>query len=415
MKVRIHRGAKQIGGNCIEVAAQEKRIVLDVGRPLEAAADEIVPLPDVAGLAAADDPDLLGLFISHGHQDHWGLVEQVSPNVPIYIGKGAADILRAAARIYSKAGVDITPAGHLLHRELLEVGPFTITPFLNDHNAFDTYSLLIEADGRRLFYSADLQGHGPKRAIFEEMLRKPPPQVDVMLMEGTNVTADPAPAPGISEEDLRADLARTVRETKGMVLATYSSQSIDRMCSMYSAARRTGRTLVVDLLTARMAIATGRETVPKPGWEQFLVYVPYFLRRQIREDESFDLLPDKAHRIFPEALPERRGELLMTFRMSMARDLERADCLEGACAVWSQWPGYLERANSKPYKDFLAKHAIPLKVHHASGHAYVDDLKKLAEAVAPERLVPIHSFAANRFADHFANVVLHDDGEWWEV
>lgn len=75
----------------------------------------------------------------------------------------------------------------------------------------------------------------------------------------------------------------------------------------------------------------------------------------------------------------------------------------------------LGRANSKPYKDFLAKHAIPLKVHHAPGHAYVDDLKKLAEAVAPERLVPIHSFAANRFADHFANVVLHDDGEWWEV
>ena len=415
MKVRIHRGAKEIGGNCIEVEAQRKRIVLDVGRPLDAATDQLVPLPDVAGLAAGDDPDLLGLLISHGHQDHWGLVDQVSPDVPIYIGKGAADILREAARIYSKAGIDITAAGYLLHREPLEIGPFTITPFLNDHNAFDTYSLLIEADGRRLFYSADLQGHGPKRAIFEEMLHKPPADVDVMLMEGTNVTADPATAPGLSEDDLRADLAHTVKETKGMVLATYSSQSIDRMCSMYSAARRTGRILVVDLLTARMAIATGRETVPTPGWEQLLVYVPFFLRRQIKRDESFDLLPDKTHRIFPEDLAERRGELLMTFRMSIARDLERADCLEGACAVWSQWPGYLERPDSKPYKDFLAKHAIPLKVHHASGHAYLHDLKKLADAISPERLVPIHSFAASRFADHFANVKLYDDGEWWDV
>ena len=117
----------------------------------------------------------------------------------------------------------------------------------------------------------------------------------------------------------------------------------------------------MDLLTARMAIATGRETVPTPGWEQLLVYVPFFLRRQIKRDESFDLLPDKTHRIFPEDLAERRGELLMTFRMSIARDLERADCLEGACAVWSQWPGYLERPVSKPYKDFLAKHTIPLK------------------------------------------------------
>lgn len=415
MRVRIHRGAKEIGGNCIEVEAQGNRIVLDVGRPLDAAGDEVVPLPDVAGLTAGDDPDLLGLFISHGHQDHWGLLDQVSPNVPIYVGKGAADILREAARIYSKAGIDIRAAGHLVHRKSMEMGPFTITPFLNDHNAFDTYSLLMEADGQRLFYSADFQGHGPKRAIFEEMLRKPPPDVDVLLMEGTNVTVDAAPAPGLSEEDMRADIARTVRDTKGMVLATYSSQSIDRMCSMYSAARQTGRTLVVDLLTARMAIATGRTTVPTPGWEQFLVYVPYFLRRQIKRDEDFDLLPDNAHRIFPEALAERRGELLMTFRMSMARDLERADCLGGARAVWSQWPGYLERPDSKRYRDFLAKHGIPLSIHHASGHAYLKDLKKLAEAISPDRLVPIHSFGAHRFSEHFANVEPHNDGEWWDV
>ena len=415
MRVRIHRGAEEIGGNCIEIEAQSKRIVLDVGRPLDAATDELVPLPDVAGLGEGDDPDLLGLFISHGHQDHWGLVGQVSPSVPIYIGKGAANILREAARIYSKAGIDITATGYLLHREPLEMGPFTITPFLNDHNAFDTYSLLIEAEGRRLFYSADLQGHGPKRAIFEEMLRKPPAEVDVMLMEGTNVTAESSPPAGLSEEDLRSDLTRTVRDTKGMVLATYSSQSIDRMCSMYSAARRSGRTLVVDLLTARMAVATGRDTVPTPGWEQFHVYVPFFLRRQIKRDESFDLLPDKAHRIFSEDLAERRSELLMTFRMSMARDLERANCLEGACAVWSQWPGYLERPDSKAYKDFLAKHGIPLKVHHASGHAYLGDLKRFAEAVKAKRLVPIHSFAGDRFKDHFDNVEQHLDGDWWEV
>ena len=36
MRLRIHRGTKEIGGTCIEIEAQEKRIALDVGLPLDA-------------------------------------------------------------------------------------------------------------------------------------------------------------------------------------------------------------------------------------------------------------------------------------------------------------------------------------------------------------------------------------------
>ena len=31
MRVRIHRGTQEIGGTCIEIEAQGKRIALDVG------------------------------------------------------------------------------------------------------------------------------------------------------------------------------------------------------------------------------------------------------------------------------------------------------------------------------------------------------------------------------------------------
>lgn len=39
MRVRIHRGTREIGGTCIEVEAQGKRIALDVGLPLDAPED----------------------------------------------------------------------------------------------------------------------------------------------------------------------------------------------------------------------------------------------------------------------------------------------------------------------------------------------------------------------------------------
>jgi ribonuclease J len=383
--------------------------------PLDAEPGDEISLPDISGLADGADPSLLGLLLSHGHQDHWGLVDQVSQDVPVYIGEGAANLLREA-RFFSRAAVDLSPAGHLNRRKPFALGPFEITPYLNDHNGFDTYALLVEADGKRLFYSADFQGHGRKSAIFQEMLRKPPADVDVMLMEGTNVRGDDDPTPERTESQVEFDIAEQVATTEGMILVTYSSQNIDRLVTLYRVAKRTRRTLVIDLYTATMAQATQRDTIPKPGWERLLVYVPNLQRIRIAKTKAFQRLdPIKEVRIFPEGLAQRRSELIMTFRISMAHELEKANCLEGATAIFSMWPGYLKRPSEKRYFDFLKEHDIPLRVHHASGHAYLDDLKRLARAVSPTRLVPIHSFAADRFADHFESVELHEDGSWWQV
>ena len=49
LNVRIHRGAHEIGGSCVELEYRGSRIVLDVGKPLWAGWDEVVPLPAVPG------------------------------------------------------------------------------------------------------------------------------------------------------------------------------------------------------------------------------------------------------------------------------------------------------------------------------------------------------------------------------
>lgn len=281
MKVRVHRGTQEIGGTCIELDYAGQRLVLDVGRPLDSDPKDEVTLPDVPGLASGDDPNLVGLILSHGHQDHWGLIGQVSPQVPVYIGEACAAMLRAAV-FFSAAGIDLHPAGHLGHRKPLQVGPFTVTPFLNDHNGFDAYSMLVEAGGKKLFYSGDFQGHGRKSDLFEEMLRKPPTGVDVMLMEGTNLQDGAEKAtPGPTENDIEAAIVNQAADTAGMVLVTYSAQNIDRLVTLYRAAKRSNRHLVLDLYTAAMAEATGNKNIPKPGWDRVLVYVPQSQRVKV--------------------------------------------------------------------------------------------------------------------------------------
>ena len=94
MRVCIHRGAHEIGGSCVEVEHHSARLVLDAGLALGADSTEDEPLPPVTGLADGDS-SIVGILVSHGHPDHYGLVTKAHPLVPLYVGEGdAADPAR---------------------------------------------------------------------------------------------------------------------------------------------------------------------------------------------------------------------------------------------------------------------------------------------------------------------------------
>lgn len=339
MRCCIFRGAQEIGGSCVGIEHDGVRLLLDMGRPLDAGLDTKPPDPVYPGL----DWDLgfAGLLISHGHPDHYGWAGTLPRSVPVYIGEAAERILREAL-FFSPAGADLNVSGHFHDREPFEIGPFRITPYLADHSAFDAYSLLIEADGRRLFYTGDLRAHG-RKGTFARLLTEPPRDVNVLMLEGTHVRAPGFEgAESISEQDLEQRCVETFAKTEGMVLAAYSAQNIDRMVTLYRAAKRTGRLLVLDLYGAMIARATGRlDTIPQADWDGVRVFVPLSQRVRVKREGAFDRIDWlRSHRLFPDQLAEQRGQLVMTFRESMARDLEYADCLEGAACAWSLWPGY---------------------------------------------------------------------------
>lgn len=386
--------------------------MLDLGRPLSARRDETVPLPDVSGLAH-HDPSLRAVVISHPHLDHYGLASNIA--APVIMGAAAWRIL-AEANFFTGGVLPPTPSAFLRHRKPQTIGPFTITPYLNDHSAFDAYSMLVEADGRKLFYTGDIRGHGRKRGSFEQLLRHPP-QVDVLLMEGTNIREGAeADARGPSELDVETSVAEVARRTPGMVLAAFSPQNIDRLVTFFRAAVKSGRDLVLDLYGATIVAATGLATIPQASWDRVRVYLPRSQRaRVIKGGEFARTHAMRASRIYPDELRARAGELIMLFRSSMSRELVAAECLDGAHLAWSMWPGYLRDESGVALQAFLGAQEIPLSVHHSSGHAFVPDLRRLVDALEPGRVVPIHSFAGDRFGELFPRVDRRQDGEWWQV
>jgi len=65
--------------------------------------------------------------------------------------------------------------------------------------------------------------------------------------------------------------------------------------------------------------------------------------------------------------------------------------------------------------DWLERNAISRYSIHTLGHASPRDLQLFAEAIAPVKVVPSHSFHPEKYHDLFANVQSYTATEWWEV
>lgn len=406
MRLRIHHGAAQIGGNCIELASAGKTILLDLGLPLDSAPK----VPPVAGLGE-DDGTLLGVILSHPHLDHYGLLPELRADLPVWLGRGAQRLLDAAAPFAPNSTLPqaITPYED---RKPFKVGPFSITPYLMDHSAYDANALLVEADGKRLFYTGDFRGHGRKAKAFERFIANPPADIDVMLMEGTTIGRDEPPS---TEQDVEEQTVSLMRDCPSMTLACFSGQNIDRFVTFFRASMRSGRTFVIDAYMANLIDALALDSLPDPRTSDRLrVYLPRAQRRRIITDKRFDLIDRyKAQRIYAEELQANPQCYAMMFRTSIAGDLDRMD-LQSGCLIYSLWPGYLDR-DSTDLREWAKRKEIDFHIVHSSGHASSHDLYRMAQAVAPQRLLPIHTVHPERYASLSANVEIANNGEWVEV
>lgn len=401
------RGASQVGGSCVEVEHDGTRLVLDVGLPLAGPGLYRELLPDVPGLWASGDGTLSAVLLSHTHPDHCGLADLVAPDIPIYCGRAAEQVWNTAS-FYVPRMTPFSATGHFEHGVSLTIGPLRVTPWLVDHSGYDAYSLLIEAAGRRLLYSGDIRATGRKARTLNA-IGSTCRGVDVLLLEGTRIDT---PANNMTESDVETDVAHVLGGADGLGLAFFSAMNVDRLVSLYRAARRAGRTFVMDLYTATVARATGNPRIPQADWYGVRVYLPRSQRQRVTASGDFGAVDTvRSSRIFIEEIAARPRDLVITARASMLRELRPA--LDGALAIWSMWDGYLDRDAALTRS--LHGYGVPVHRVHASGHASRDTLQRFAADVQAGCVVPIHTDRPTAFADVIDNVRPHSDDEWWSV
>ena len=372
MKVIVHRGQNQIGGNIIEITTAKTRILLDAGNELDK--DEVT-LPAIEGLF--DNPSFDAVFISHYHGDHLGLAYYIDNSIPLYIGEASYRIVRAADDY--KGINSISPDGFLRHLQPIGVGDITVTPFLCDHSAFDSYMFLCEAEGEKILYTGDFRSNG--RKSFQRLLQVLPDKVDKLICEGTTLSREAAVP--VRESDLENLAVTEFKKATGPIFVLQSTTNIDRIVTMYRAAKRSGRVFLQEIYMAEVTSAIGG-SIPNPGFSDVYAF--------LIDSKWYDTLV-KYRRMGMKRMAQT--PFVMCVRSSMLqylRGLNKLMSFENGLLVYSMWNGYKQQPAMKRFIETCEGMGLKTINLHTSGHADPDTILALISKVNPTEIIPVHTF-----------------------
>ena len=411
MKAKIYRGAKEIGGTCLELTSDNGKILwIDLGAPL----DKKNPNVDYA------KNKVDALLISHPHQDHFGLMEEVGTDIPIYIGQLSLDLINAT-RIFR----DISPLKGNYNiiqawKSFTVANTFKIIPYLTDHSTPEAFAFLIEADGKRVFYSGDFRATGRKSKVYDRMIDKPPANIDLLFMEGTMMERTNHLYE--TEKSVEEAMLKIIKAQKNVSFVISSAQNIDRFVSLYRACKRANKYVVVDVYNAWVLDMARKQSDGIPGieWKEVKVYDKESQLAKLK-DNSFDEFKSRVEKNkVGNLIFKKPSDFVYFLRCPNKHFVNRLKPHGTMNVIYSQWVGYLKvefkTDYTEEYNNLKNDSNIAFEVIHTSGHATVPDLLTFAKAINPKKIVPIHTGFPETFKrefekDGFTNINLWEDGK----
>ena len=416
MRLTIHRGTHEIGGTCIELQSQNSRILIDFGLPLvdenrepfdsdrikNKSKEELIKtrvLHSIKGIYKDDQPLFDAILLSHPHQDHFGLLSYISPEIPIYLSEGCKKLVEISY-FFGQTICDLKNTKIVKAWNAFEIGDFSITPYLVDHSGFDALAFLIECEGKRIFYTGDFRGHGRKSILYENILKHPPKDIDYLILEGSMIGRDKGTYK--TEQDIEKALIKQL-QGKNLFFIACSSQNIDRIVSIYKACKKADRTFVIDPYTAYILdqLKDISPNIPQYNWGKNIkiFFAPNSYTQKMADNKS--LYKFKSAKITYDEIIETKNNLVIKDNYLTRNVFAKKKEIASSKLIYSMWEGYLPDV-----KPFWGKYNIPIIKIHTSGHAYIEELQKFVKAIKPKNIIPNHTFYPESYDKIFKNKII---------
>ncbi len=375
-------GTGEIGMNLNLYRCQGKWLAIDCGIGFGGAAHpEVDVMMADPGFIASRRDQLLGLIITHAHEDHIGAVAWLWPQLrcPVYATPFAAAVLKrklGEAGLLNQVKVHVVQPGGEINLK-----PFAIRLIRMAHSIPEAQALAIDTPYGTVLHTGDwkldptpMLGPPSDELALAELTKKP---VLAMICDSTNAMVEGHSG---SEKDVSQVLTALIRGLRGRVAVTCFASNVARMESIARAAAAAGRSTVLVGRSLRNIDAAAREC-------GYLRSLPPFLR----EDDADDLPDDNVLILITGSQGEPRSAL-----SRVAMDTHPRIALgEGDTVIFSSRviPGN-ERAIGL-VQDSLVRRGVTVMTDedhavHVSGHPARDELRRLYRLVKPKYAVPVH-------------------------
>ncbi|MDD4937534.1 MAG: ribonuclease J [Candidatus Shapirobacteria bacterium] len=358
-------------------------IIVDcgVGFPEEDAFGVDLQIPDTHYLEDKKDR-ILGIFITHGHEDHIGAIRFILPilgqNIPVFAPKLAAAFIESRlAEVNIRANLQIYDD---LTRPITK-GPFVVDPVRVTHSIPDTYHFAINTPIGIFYHGSDfkfdlfpLDGKG---ADYQHIAKIGEGNV-VALMSDSLGADHEGYSP--SESSIAENFRNEIVSAKGRVFVTSISSNIIRWSQAIEYAKGAGRKVVVVGFSVEKAIKVAKD----------LGYLTL---------NDNDIVPPERIKNFSE---NKLIFLVAGFAgqpdsalSKMVMGKHRIKIKSGDKVIFSS-PDYIPGTTSNIYTmiDILSKMGAEVvygekEELHVSGHGYQKEHALLINLLKPKYLLPI--------------------------
>ncbi|MBQ8481695.1 MAG: ribonuclease J [Alphaproteobacteria bacterium] len=374
-------GADEIGMNMYMYAVDGKIIVVDVGYGFLTdypGMDLAYASPDF--LDAYKD-DIVGLFITHGHEDHMGAIAQIWPHLecPVYAMDFTIGLIKERLREFKMD--DAVPLISVNKNRKVTIPNFEVEFISVAHSVPQTCGLAIRTKYGNVFHATDWRFDDENLSMlptdFAALHKLAADGVDMFVCDSTNVMLNQKLP---TESEVRERLLELVPQIEGGLIVSCFATNLMRLESLILAAQKANRVPIVFGRSLAAVVRIAKEC----GYLQNLP-LTYSI------ENAIDVPSDQAMYICTGSQANYRSALsLIANGESKYVKLDASDTVIFSSKMIPGNEPKIERMQEKMIAQGATVITDEDDTIHASGHADKNDLRKMYELLKPSIVLPVH-------------------------